>query len=88
MTITIQIPDELARQLKLDGNQERARQFLEALLLQRFTEGELTTMQVGEALGLSFQEAEQFLHNHHAPPHVTAEEHKADMANLERYLGK
>lgn len=87
MTITVQIPDRIATQLRLESGESRSRQFLEAFVLQRFAEGELTTAQVGEAMGLSFHQAERFLHDHHAPPHVTAEEHRGDLANLERILG-
>jgi len=87
MTVTVQVPDQLASQLR-PGSEARSRQFLEAFVLQRFAEGELTTVQVGEALGLSFYQALQFLHDHHAPPDVTAEEHRLDLANLDRLLGQ
>jgi len=88
MTITVQVPDRLANELRLEGDEESSRRFLEAFVLQRFAEGALTSAQVGEALGLSFHQVERFLHDHHAPPNVTAEEHRADLANLERILGE
>jgi len=88
MTVTVQVPEQLAAELREASDESRSRQFLEAFVLQRFAEGELTTMQVGEALGLSFHEALQFLHDHNAPPDVTPEEHREDLANLKRMLGR
>ncbi len=88
MTVTVQVPEPLVTQLLEESDEARARRFLEAYVLQRFAEGELTTAQVGEALGLSFHEALQFLHDHNAPPDVTPEEHREDMANLKRMLGR
>ncbi len=88
MTVTVQIPEQLATELREASDESRSRRFLEAYVLQRFAEGELTTMQVGEALGLSFHEALQFLHDHNAPPDVTPEEHREDLANLKRMLGR
>jgi hypothetical protein len=87
MTVTIEIPEQLASLLPQLSDEERSRLFLEAFVLRRFAEEELTTMQVGEALGLSFHQSLQFLHDHHAPPDVTAEEHRQDLANLDRLLG-
>ena len=88
MTVTVQVPEQLAAQLHQGGDEARSRQFLEAFVLQRFAEGELTTMQVGEVLGLSFHEALQFLHDHNAPPDVTPEDHRQDLANLKRMMGQ
>ena len=87
MIVTVQVPDQFAKQFHLDEDAQ-SRQLLEAFVLQRFAEGELTSGQVGEALGLSFHQTEQFLHDHHAPPHVTAEEHRVDLRNLEQILGR
>jgi hypothetical protein len=84
MIVSVEIPDKIAKQFHLDeASQSRA--MLEAFLLQRYAEGELTSGQVGEALNLSFHETEQFLHDHGAPPNVTPEEHLRDLANLDRF---
>lgn len=88
MTVTVQVPDQLAEQFHLESDDFHARRFLEAFVLQRFAEGELTAGQVGTALGLSFHQTGQFLHDHQAPPQVTAEEHRTDLANLERILSQ
>lgn len=84
MIVSVEIPDNFAKHYHLDeGTQSRA--LLEAFLLQRYAEGELTSGQVGEVLGLSFHETEQFLHDHGAPANVTPEEHLHDLANLDRF---
>jgi hypothetical protein len=87
MTVTVQIPDQFAKQFHLD-EEAQSRRLLEAFVLQRFAEGELTGGQAGEALGLSFHQTQQFLKAHHAPPDVTAEEHLVDLANLDRILNQ
>jgi hypothetical protein len=87
MTVSVQFPDQLAIQLQLD-EAGLSRQLLEAFLLKRFAEEDLTSGQVGQALGLSFHETQQFLHDHNAPPGVTAEEHLQDLADLEKMLGE
>lgn len=86
MTVNVQVPDAFAEQLHLDEH-ALSRELWESFLLQRFAEGELTSGQVGDALGLSFHETEKFLHAHHACPNVTASEHRADLTNLEQILG-
>lgn len=83
MIVTVEVPDQFAKQYHLD-EAPRTRQLLEAFVLQRFAEGELTTGQVGTALGLSFHETEQFLKDHGAPPNVTPEEHLQHLADLGR----
>jgi hypothetical protein len=87
MIVTVQVPDQLAKQFHLDES-ARSHQLLEAFVLQRFAEGELTSGQVGEALGLSFDQTQKFLHDHHAPPDVTVEEHLRQLADLDRILGR
>jgi hypothetical protein len=88
MTVMVQVPEDLAKDLPAESDADRSRRFLEAFVLQRFAEGELTTKQVGNALGLSFFEALQFLHDHSAPPDVTPEENLQDLANLRKILGR
>jgi len=88
MTVTVHVPDQLATQLRLESDESRSRQFLEAFVLQRFAEGELTTMQVGEALGLSFHQAARFLHDHNAPPGITPEEHLRQVADLDQMVSE
>lgn len=87
MIVTVEIPDQFAKQFHLDET-ARSRELFEAFVLQRFAEGELTTGQVGAALGLSFAETEQFLHDHGAPPNLGPEEHLEGLKNLEKILSR
>jgi hypothetical protein len=86
MVISVEIPDQFGNQFRLD-EAAHSRALLEAFLLQRYAEAELTAGQVGEVLGLSFQETEQFLHDHNAPG-LTPEENLEGLMNLERLLSR
>ena len=88
MIVTVEVPDHLAEQFHLESDGLRSHRFLEAFVLQRFAEGELTSGQVGEALGLSFQQTEEFLHAHHAPANLGPDEHLRGLQNLERALAR
>jgi hypothetical protein len=85
MIVSVEIPDQLAKQFHLD-EAARSRHLLESFVLQRFAEGELTTVQVSAALGLSFHETEQYLKDHGAPPNITPEELRMDVADLDRMI--
>ncbi|MGB8169003.1 MAG: UPF0175 family protein [Chthoniobacteraceae bacterium] len=86
MIVSVEIPDQFARQFHLD-DASHSRALLEAFLLQRYAEGDLTTGQVGEVLGLSFHQTEQFLHDHNAPG-LTPEQSLQGVRNLERLLSR
>ncbi len=87
MTVTVQIPDRFARLFHSD-EAAHSHQLLEAFVLQRFAAGELTNGEVGEALGLSFHQTEQFLHDHHASPDVNPEEHLRQMTDLDQMISE
>lgn len=61
--VTLNIPDEIAAQLKAYG-QDISRAALEALAVDGYRRGMLTQLQVGQLLGLSRIEAEDFLTQH------------------------
>ena len=86
MIVSVEIPDQFAKQFRLD-EASRSRALLEAFLLQQYAEGELTAGQVGEVLGLSFHETEGFLHDHNAPG-LTPEQNLEGVRNLERLLSR
>ena len=86
MIVSVEVPDQFARQFHLD-EAPHSRALLEAFLLQRYAEGELTAGQVGEVLSLSFYETEQFLHDHDAPG-LTPEQNLEGVRNLERLLAR
>lgn len=88
MIVSVEVADHLAKQFHLENDALRSRHFLEAFVLQRFAEGELTSGQVGEALDLSFQQTEQFLYDHHTPANLGPEEHVRGLQNLERAFAR
>ncbi len=63
MEITIRIPDELARTLA-DAGGDLSRRTLEALAIDGYRRGSLSQLQVGQLLGLSRIETEDFLARH------------------------
>lgn len=62
MEITIRIPDELGRALSAGG--DLSRQTLEALAIDGYRRRSLTQLQVGQLLGFSRIETEDFLARH------------------------
>lgn len=76
MTVTLDIPDEIAAQLTTSG-EELSRTALEALALEAYRRSALTQLQVGQLLGLSRIETEDFLAQH-------ADLYDYDPAELER----
>ena len=63
MKVTLDIPDEIAAQLRTYGR-DISRAALEALALYGYRRGMLTQLHVGQLLGLSRIEAEDFLAQH------------------------
>jgi len=63
MTITLEIPDEIAAELSGEGR-ELSRAALEGLAVEGYRDGKLTQRQVGRLLGYSRIEAEDFLAQH------------------------
>ncbi len=63
MTVTIDIPDEIASELAAAG-EELPRAALEGLAVAGFRRGMLTQLQVGRLLGLTRVQAEDFLADH------------------------
>jgi predicted HTH domain antitoxin len=63
MEITLRIPDELARSLGTEGV-DLSRRSLQALAIDGFRHRDLTQFQVGQLLGLSRVETEDFLARH------------------------
>lgn len=63
MTIKIDIPDDIAANLAA-GGREPSRTALEGLAVEGYRRGDLTQLQVGQLLGLSRIQAEDFLAQH------------------------
>lgn len=62
MEILLQIPDSVAEALSVRGNLPR--QVLEAIAIQGYQRGSITQLHVGQLLGLSRTETEDFLSRH------------------------
>jgi hypothetical protein len=60
VTVTLDIPDEIAAQLNTPG-QELSRAALEALALEGYRRDKLTQLEVGQLLGLTRIQTEDFL---------------------------
>jgi hypothetical protein len=67
MVLTLELPDEIALALAGAGQPNPARFALEALALEGYRDNRLTQKQVGEILGFSRIQTEDFLSAHSAP---------------------
>ena len=85
MTLSIEIPDSIAQQLRLDGPECR-RRALEMVALEGYRSGEISRRQVGELLSLDFFATEQFLKEHHASIEMGVDEFREDANALENLL--
>lgn len=87
MIVNVEIPDQFVSQFPSDPS-ACARELLEAYALRQFAAGKITSGQVGKLLSLSFQQTEEFLHAHHAPPGLGPEEHLRGLESLESTLSQ
>ena len=62
MTVTLELPDDIAQALAVNG--DVSQQALEALAIDAYRQEALTQLQVGRLLGLSRIETEDFLARH------------------------
>lgn len=87
MTISFQLPEELAKTLQEQlGDLDRAAK--EALLLQAFREDKLTHYELSRALGLDRFQTNVFLKRHKVfEGSLTLEDLEADRQTLDRVLG-
>ena len=85
MTFSVEVPDAFVKQLHLDGPQPD-RRALELLALEGYRSGELSRGKVGQLLGLSFYETEEFLKKHGAEIQLSMEEFERGAAALEDYI--
>jgi predicted HTH domain antitoxin len=85
MNVTVEIPNDLARQMHLDGP-EAQRHALIKLALASYRAGELSRGQVGELLNLSFGETEALLKEHGCDMDLTVEEFERQSERLRAYV--
>ncbi len=86
MILSVDIPDPIAAQLHLDGEQG-TRRALEMFALEGYRAGELSRGQVSELLGQSFYETESFLKTHDCGLGITFAEHEKSVETLRTRLG-
>ncbi len=82
MNLMAELPDAIAHCLRLDGPDARARA-RELLALQGYNSGELSRRQVGDLLGISFYDTEEFLKVNGAEIPVTVDQVYGDGRVLE-----
>jgi hypothetical protein len=85
MNLTVELPDAIAHQLRLDGPDAPARA-RELFALQGYESGDLSRRQVGDLLGLSFFETEAFLKAHGGQIPLTPEDVYRDVHGLDALL--
>jgi hypothetical protein len=87
MIVSVDVPDLIATQLHLDGEQGN-RRALEMFALEGYRAGAFTRGQVSELLGLEFNETECFLKEHKAFIPLTLEEFQRSSESLEKLLSR
>ena len=87
MILSIELPDSVAHRLRLDGA-EGQRRALEIFAVDGYRSDELTRGQVGELLGLSFYETEEFLKKNHVEIKLTMEEFQRGSVALEKIIAR
>lgn len=89
MGLNIDIPSEAERALRGAWGDELNRAALEALAAEGYRSGKLTSYEVGQILGLENRWAvEKWLADRKIPRDYTIDDFNADMAALDRVLGK
>lgn len=85
MTVTVQIPDDLAQRLSAQGG-DLSRRILEMLALEEFKNGRITRPELRQMLGFetTFQ-IDGFLESHELWINYTAEDLERERVSLERF---
>ena len=83
MNVTVEIPDDLADQMRADGS-DLSRRALEGLALEEYRTGRLTEYQLRRLLGFETRyELDGFLKAHQIWADVTIEDLRQEMRDLE-----
>jgi predicted HTH domain antitoxin len=77
--MTIEMPDDLAKNLK-DRGGDPSRRVLEIVAVAQYREGKISEGRVGELLGLTFWETQDLLRKQNAYLHYSAVELREDAA--------
>ncbi len=86
MHLTVELPDQVARQL---GGTPAAvtRHFIEYAAVEGYRVGRLSHRQVGQLLGLDYWQTEGFLLERNVPLNYSSADLEADSEALEKKLG-
>ena len=87
MLVSVNVPDPIAAQLHLDGENGNHRA-LEMFALEGYRSGELSRGQVSELLGLEFNETMSFLKEHGCAQSQTLEEFEQDAKRAREIFGR
>jgi len=87
MTLSVEVPDEIAHSLHLDGPLPN-RRALEMLALEGYRAGDLSHGQVGILLDFSHYETEDFLRKNKVAIELSLEEFHESSAALDALMGK
>lgn len=82
MEITVQLPDDVVKQLGDIGTMPR--QVLEAFAVESYRSGRITRHQVSRLLGLDYWETDAFLDRHKAKEPYTRADLEVDRASLRK----
>ena len=82
MEITVQLPDDLAKQLGDIANMPR--QFLEAFAIESYRSEKITRHQLSQLLGLDYWQTDAFLAEHKAKHPYTLADLEVDRASLRK----
>jgi predicted HTH domain antitoxin len=77
--MTIELPDDLARNLRDQGG-DPSRRILEIVIVEQYRKGKISEGRVGELLGLNFWNTQDLLRKHEAYLHYSAEQLREDAA--------
>ena len=85
MIVSVDVPDSIAAQLHLNGEQGN-RRALEMFALEGYRAGELSRGQVSELLKLEFNDTERFLKEHGASIPLSLQEFERNSERLEELV--
>jgi len=85
MQVTVEMPDQVARQWG-DTPDAVGRHVLEGAAVEGYRAGRLSQRQVGAMLGLDYWQTEAFLGQHTVPLNYSPADLSADSATLEKLL--
>ena len=87
MPLTVELPEQIERELRqLWGERELPRKAAEALVIEAYREGLISRGKLGELLGMSFAEREEFLSTRGVPYNYCPEDLEQDRQTMDRIL--